>query len=55
MRFSFSQAFVAVPISTNRLPSASMAKPCIGWSPVTGMPRRMVSALPVGAASPSFN
>ena len=55
MRFCFSQAFVAEPMETNRLPSASMAKGCIGWSPVIGMPLRIVSGLPVGAASPSFS
>src|SRR5262245_66355031 len=51
IRFFTSQAFVADPIDTNRLPSASMAKGCIGWSPVIGMALKIVSGLPVGATS----
>ena len=54
IRFSAWQAFVAEPMSTYRLPVAPMLNGCIGWSPVSGMPERMVVGAPVGTISPGF-
>ena len=47
-RFCTWQELVAEPRSTKRSPWASMAKGCIGWSPVSGRPETIDFGRPLG-------
>ena len=53
VRFSFWQELVALATSTYIDPCGSMAKGCMGWSPVSGIPETITSGLPVGTIDPS--
>src|SRR2546425_8795404 len=53
MRFFSWHEFDADPRSMYNPPPESIAKGCIGWSPLSGRACTMVSGAPVGATAPA--
>ena len=53
MRFLSWHEFDADPRSMYNPPPESIAKGCIGWSPLSGRACTMVSGAPVGATAPA--